>query len=72
MSAFLPDETRISQVHLRTANLERALGFYTSVLGLRVLESHGPEATLSATENHPAMIALSEEPSATPCPLVQA
>ncbi len=42
MSAFLPDETRISQVHLRTGNLERALGFYTGVLGLRVVERPGP------------------------------
>ena len=66
MSAFLPDETRIRQVHLRTSNLERSLGFYTSVLGLRVVERLGPEATLSTTGRHPAMIALSEEPGANP------
>jgi len=68
MSAFLPDETRISQVHLRTGNLERALGFYTRVLGLRVVERLGPEASLSATGRHPAMIALTEDPRATPRP----
>ncbi len=68
MSAFLPDETRISQVHLRTGNLERALGFYTSVLGLRILQRLGPQATLSAAESHQAMIALSEESGAAPSP----
>jgi len=68
MSAFLPDETRISQVHLRTGNLERALGFYTGVLGLRVVERPGPEVTLSATGGHPVMIALTEEPGATSRP----
>ncbi len=68
MSAFLPDETRISQVHVRTGNLERALGFYTSVLGLRVVQRLRPGASLSATGSQPAIIALSEEPSATPRP----
>ena len=68
MSAFLPDETRISQVHLRTGNLERALGFYTSVLGLRILQRLGPQATLSAAESHQAMIALREESGAAPSP----
>jgi len=68
MRAFLPDETRISQVHLRTGNLERALGFYTNVLGLRVVEKVGPEASLSATGGQPAMIALSEDRRATPRP----
>jgi len=31
MKAFLPEQTRISQVHLRTARLEGALVFYTEV-----------------------------------------
>ena len=68
MSAFLPDETRISQVHLRTGNLERALGFYTGALGLRIAERTGRGAALSATGNSPAMIILSDEPRATPRP----
>src|SRR6266511_1363180 len=29
MRAFLPEQTRISQVHLRTGGLERAPAFYT-------------------------------------------
>ena len=49
MKAFLPEQTRISQVHLRTARLEGALVFYTKVLGLRSLHRPGSHATLSAT-----------------------
>jgi len=68
VSAFLPDETRISQVRLRTGDLQRALGFYTGVLGLRTGDRIGREAGLSATGNNPAMIILSEERRATPRP----
>jgi catechol 2,3-dioxygenase len=65
VSAFLPDEVRVSQVHLRTGSLERALGFYTDTLGLRIAERLGREAALSATASNPAMIVLSETSGAT-------
>ncbi len=47
MRAFLPDQIRISQVHLRTARLERALGFYSEVLGLKAIGGLGSQALLS-------------------------
>jgi catechol 2,3-dioxygenase len=47
MKGFLPDQTRLSQVHLRTARLERALEFYSGVLGLRA--SQGSESQLAFT-----------------------
>jgi catechol 2,3-dioxygenase len=68
VSAFLPDEVRVSQVHLRTGNLERALGFYTDTLGLQIADRLGQEAALSATASKPAMIVLSETPGARPLP----
>jgi catechol 2,3-dioxygenase len=68
VSAFLPDETRISQIRLRTGDLERALGFYTGTLGLRLAERIGGNATLSATANSQPLIKLSEETRATPRP----
>jgi catechol 2,3-dioxygenase len=68
VSAFLPDETRIDQLQLRTRDLERAVGFYTSTLGLRVMQRCAGVASLSATGNRPAMIVLSEDPHATPRP----
>ncbi|HWX20710.1 MAG TPA: VOC family protein [Candidatus Binatia bacterium] len=67
MNAFLPDQTRISQVHLRTANLERALAFYTDVLGLKA--RHGrSQAIVSAAKGSPGLIVLSEDLNATPHP----
>jgi len=66
--AFLPDETRISQVHLRTADLDRLLGFYTGPLGLQLVERAEGEAVLAATENGPAIIVLTEDRTATPRP----
>ena len=68
MSAFLPDETHISQIRLRTGDLERALGFYTGALGLRIVERIGGQVGISATGNSPAMIVLREERHATPRP----
>ncbi len=68
MNAFLPDETRIGQVHLRTSELERALGFYCGMLGLRVANRTQRKATLSATGSGPALLVLSETPDAEPRP----
>ena len=68
MKAFLPEQTRISQVHLRTARLEGALVFYTEVLGLRSLHRPGSHATLSATGAGPGLLVLTEDLNAPPCP----
>lgn len=65
MNAFhLPDETHLSHVHLRTGNLGRALDFYQSVIGLRVIDRNPVTVTLSATENAPAILVLTEDPNA--------
>jgi len=69
MSPFLPDETHVAQVRLRTANLERLLVFYRSVLGFKAVESSGSTTSLSATGQPPALLVLSEEPDAAPRPL---
>src|SRR5438309_4767378 len=37
-------ETRIGHVHLKVANLERALGFYCGVLGFEIMQRMGPSA----------------------------
>jgi catechol 2,3-dioxygenase len=64
VKAFLPDQIRISQVHLRTANLERVLAFYSDVLGLKALHARGPRAVLSAAAEGPGLIVFSEEQDA--------
>jgi len=67
-TAALPDGTRVSRVHLRTANLERALGFYEGVLGLLVLSRDQGSATLGSAQAGPVLIQLSEDRQATPRP----
>jgi catechol 2,3-dioxygenase len=46
-------ETRIGHVHLKVANIERALGFYKDVLGFEVTQWYGDDAVfLSAGGYH--------------------
>jgi catechol 2,3-dioxygenase len=68
MKAFLPDQTRVSQVHLRTANLEGALAFYSGVLGLTAKAKPGSSAALSAGPDGPELIVLIEDRKARPRP----
>lgn len=64
MKGFLPDQTRISQVHLRTAGLDRALEFYQGVLGLKLSGRSDTQATLSGRANEPELLVLSEDRNA--------
>ena len=68
MRGFLPDQTRISQVHLRTARLERAVEFYSGVLGLRASTGPDAQAILSAMPKEPGLLVLSENRNALPRP----
>src|SRR5260221_14095940 len=61
MKAFLPEQTRVSQVHLRTARLERAVEFYTDVLGLKLLRMVGSQFILSAAQDRPGLLVLTED-----------
>ena len=40
----VPDGTRIGHVHLKVADLERALGFYCGVLGFTLMQKMGAQA----------------------------
>lgn len=64
----LPPGTRPGRVRLQVADLERALAFYQQVLGLRVLERSGPEATLGAQAGGPPLVELHERPGAASVP----
>jgi catechol 2,3-dioxygenase len=66
MRGFLPDQTRISLVHLRTARLEKALEFYSGVLGLKASTGPGAHAIFSAMPKRPALLVLSEDRDASP------
>lgn len=60
----MPDQTRLSQVLLRTADLENALEFYSGILKLSVADQHGAQARLTPTPNAPALLVLSQERNA--------
>src|SRR5690242_4262372 len=48
----IPAETRIGHVHLKVADLERAVGFYRDLLGFDLLFDFGTAAFLSAGGYH--------------------
>jgi catechol 2,3-dioxygenase len=62
----LPEATHIGFVHLRVADLDRALHFYAETLGFRVREQSGQTAYLSATGHEPDHLRLTEFREAKP------
>jgi catechol 2,3-dioxygenase len=44
MSYSIPPNTRIGHVHLKVADLDRALGFYRDILGFEVQQLYGKDA----------------------------
>jgi catechol 2,3-dioxygenase len=53
MSAAIAPETRIGHVHLKVADLERAIAFYSGVLGFEITHRYGEQAAfLSAGGYH--------------------
>ena len=48
----IPAETRIGHIHLKVADLERAIGFYRGFLGFDLLMNFGTAAFLSAGGYH--------------------
>ncbi len=40
----IPDQTRIGHVHLKVADLDRALAFYRDLLGFTVMTMYGTDA----------------------------
>jgi catechol 2,3-dioxygenase len=44
MTMTIPAETRIGHVHLKVADIERALGFYCGVLGFELMQRVGDSA----------------------------
>lgn len=49
----LPPETRVGHVHLKVSDLDRAIGFYSGILGFDVMARYGTQAAfLSAGGYH--------------------
>lgn len=62
----LPDSTRLGEVRLQVADLERALAFYEIVLGLRVLARDATYAALGAHDDERVLVELHERAGARP------
>ncbi|MEJ2583663.1 MAG: VOC family protein [Robiginitalea sp.] len=54
----LPDAVRIGHVHLKVSDLERALRFYSGILGFRVRQRYGEEAVFLAAGDYHHHIGL--------------
>jgi catechol 2,3-dioxygenase len=63
-TASLPDTLRLGAVHLTVSDLDRSVGFYQDVLGLRQRRREDPVAALGAGEED--LVVLHEEPGARP------
>jgi catechol 2,3-dioxygenase len=65
----LPPDAHIGRVRLRVADLERSLGFYRDLLGMRLIRIEGATATLAAGEEGSADAgALIDGPNRTSAP----
>lgn len=68
MNSPIDPETRIGHVHLKVADIERALGFYRDVLGFQVTQRYGRQAVFLSAGNYHHHIALNTWESADGLP----
>lgn len=63
-------ETRVGHVHLKVADLERAIGFYSGILGFAVTQRYGSQAAFLSAGGYHHHIGLNtwESLGATPPP----
>ncbi|MEZ5913294.1 MAG: VOC family protein [Paracoccaceae bacterium] len=61
-------QTRIGHIHLKVADLDRAIGFYCGVLGFEVMQRHGTQAAFLSAGGYHHHIGLNtwESRGATP------
>lgn len=64
MTSQIDPGTRIGHVHLKVAELERALGFYRDVLGFQVTQRYGNQAVFLSAGGYHHHIALNTWESA--------
>jgi catechol 2,3-dioxygenase len=68
--SLAPPETRVGHVHLRVADLERSIDFYTRVLGFELVTRYGTGAAFLSAGGYHHHIGLNtwESKGATPPP----
>lgn len=70
MTETLHPQTRVGHVHLKVADLERAIGFYSGVLGFGITQKYGAQAAFLAAGDYHHHIGLNtwESAGGTPPP----
>lgn len=70
MSYSAPPDTRVGHIHLKVADLDRALDFYSGVLGFEVTQRYGSRAAFLSAGGYHHHIGLNtwESAGATPPP----
>jgi catechol 2,3-dioxygenase len=70
MTTAIAPATRVGHVHLKVADLERAIGFYAGVLGFEVTVRYGPQAAFLSAGGYHHHIGLNtwESAGGTPPP----
>lgn len=58
MTQSIHPDTRIGHVHLKVADLDRALGFYAGVLGFEIMQRHGDQVAFVSAGGYHHHIAL--------------
>ncbi|AML51461.1 VOC family protein [Falsihalocynthiibacter arcticus] len=63
-------QTRIGHVHLKVSDLDRAIAFYSGILGFGIVQRYGPQAAFLAAGSYHHHIGLNtwESLGATPLP----
>ena len=71
MDYTVPDQTRIGHVHLKVADLERALSFYRDLLGFQVMQRYGDGAVFISAGGYHHHIGLNTwySKNAAPAPV---
>lgn len=70
MTSRLPAETRVGHVHLKVADLDRAIAFYSGVLGFDLTTRYGAQAAFLSAGGYHHHIGLNtwESKGGTPAP----
>jgi catechol 2,3-dioxygenase len=71
MSYLIPAQTRIGHIHLKVANLDRALQFYCDLLGFQLITTYGKEAAFISAGGYHHHIGLNtwHSKDAPPAPI---
>lgn len=75
MSAYtIPAQTRIGHIHLKVADLDRALRFYCDILGFTIMQRMGPDAAFISAGGYHHHIGLNTwySKNASPAPVQSA